>query len=93
MDKYENLVVLRNIFYKCFFIGLIFAIIAAGLYYPCKCLVVTLYHTNIGIRWDIYSAMWVLFVGLIKTIIVFLFLVPALAIHWAAHCYKKKHSI
>lgn len=92
MEKYENLVILRNILYKCFFIGLIFALVAAALYYPCKCVVMNLYHTNLTITSEVYTAMWVFFVGLIKTIVVFLFLVPALAIHWAGHCYKKKHA-
>lgn len=92
MDTNENLIILRNILYKCFFIGLIFVIIAAALYYPCKCAVMTLYQTNLTIRWETYTLMWVLFVGLMKTIIVFLFLVPALAVHWVSHCYKKKHA-
>lgn len=89
MEKYENLIVLRNILYKCFFIGLVFAIIAAALYYPCKCVVMNIYQTNLVIKWENYTMMWVFFIGLIKTLIVFLFLVPALATHWAAHCYKK----
>lgn len=93
MDINEKLIIVRNILYKCFFIGLIFLIIAAALYYPCKCAVMNLYHANLIITSEIYTAMWILFIGLIKTIIVFLFLVPALAVHWVAHCYKKKHSL
>lgn len=91
MKTQENLVILRNIFYKCFLIGIFFLIIAAALYYPCKCVVMNLYNTNLNIKLELYTTIWVLFVGLIKTILVFLFLVPALAIHWVAHCHKKKH--
>lgn len=87
MDIRENLIALRKIFYRCFFIGLLFLVIAAALYYPCKCVVMNLYHTNLNIRWELYTAMWVFFVGLIKTILIFLFLVPALAIHWVSKEY------
>lgn len=84
------LTILRNIFYKCFFVGVLFLILAALLYMPCKCLVSNLYQTGLGIGTQTYYDMWVSFVGLIKTILIFLFLVPAIAIHWAAHEYKKK---
>ena len=92
MDRYEILVIVRNIFYKCFFIGLVFLVAAALLYMPCRCIVANIYQTGFGISTDTYYDMWVSFVGLIKTILIFLFLVPALAIHSVAYGYKKKHQ-
>lgn len=89
METKENLIIVRNIFYKCFFIGLFFLIVAAALYYPCKCVVMNLYHTNLTITSEVYIAMWVFFIGQIKTILIFLFLTPALAIHLAANKIKE----
>lgn len=89
MDTKENLIILRNIFYKCFFIGIIFLILAALIYLPCECYVANTYKTFLGISVNTYHIMWVFFVGIIKTILIFLFLVPALAIHWTVHNYKK----
>lgn len=92
MDTKENLIILRNIFYKCFLIGLLFLVLAAIIYMPCRCLVANIYQYGFGISTETYYDMWVSFVGLIKTILIFLFLVPALAIHWVGHDYNKKHS-
>lgn len=92
MKTYENLVIIRNIFFKCFFIGLLFLIAATLLYMPCKCLLAEIYQIGFGIDTDTYYNMWVCFVGLIKTILVFFFLVPSLAIHWVAAEYNKKHK-
>lgn len=93
MDIKENLTVARNVFYKCFFIGLLFLIAAAFLYLPCKCYVARLYQAGLGISASTYYNLWAGFVGLIKTILIFLFLTPALAIHWVEYDYKKKHSM
>lgn len=91
METKENLIIFRDIFYKCFFIGLFFLIIAALLYMPCKCFLANIYQIGFGVRTEVYYNMWISFVGLIKTILIFLFLVPALAIHWVGHEYNKKH--
>lgn len=90
MEIKENLIVLRKIFYKCFFIGLLFLIIATLIYMPCKCILANFYQINLGISQEAYYNLWVGFVGLIKTILIFLFLVPALAIHWVSKEYSKK---
>lgn len=90
METKEILIILRNIFYRCFFIGVLFLILAAILYMPCKCLVSNLYQTGLGISTETYYDMWVSFVGVIKTILIFLFLVPALAIHSLELGYKKR---
>jgi len=93
METKEILIIVRNILYKCFLIGIFFLIVAAVLYMPCKCLVANIYQGGFGISAETYYDMWVSFVGLIKTILIFLFLVPALATHWVAHEYGKKHSV
>lgn len=90
MEIKENLIVLRKIFYKCFFIGLFFLIIATLIYMPNRFILADFYQMNLGIRIETYYNLWVGFVGLIKTILIFLFLVPALAIHWVSKEYNKK---
>jgi len=82
METKESLIIVRNIFYKCFIVGFIFLVMAALIYLPCKCYVANIYQTSFGIDAEAYYNMWACFVGLIKTIIIFLFLVPAIAIHW-----------
>lgn len=88
MEMKECLIVLRKIFYKCFFVGLIFLVVAALIYLPCKCYISNIYQTAFGIDVITYHNMWASFVGLIKTILIFLFLTPALAIHWVSKEYK-----
>lgn len=90
MKTNENLIILRNILYKCFFIGVLFLILATLLYMPCKCFLADLYLIGFGISAEAYYNMWVSFIGLIKTILIFFFLVPALSVHWVSHDYKKK---
>lgn len=91
MEIRENLIVLRNIFYKCFGVGLLFLIVATLLYMPCKCIVANIYQAGFGISTEVYYNLWVGFIGLIKTILIFLFLVPALAVHWECyHCSKQR---
>ena len=88
----ENIIVIRNIFYKCFIIGLLMLIIASIIYMPNKTLLADFYESVFGISDKAYYIMWVSFVGLIKTILVFFFLVPALALHWVTckHCKFNK---
>lgn len=90
MDTKEILIILRNIFFKCFFIGLILLIIATIIYMPCKCVLANIYLTKFGISTNVYYNLWVGFIGLIKTILIFLFLTPAIALHWSAKCQNKK---
>jgi len=78
----ENLIVIRNIFYKCFIIGLLMLIIAGLIYMPNRSILAAFYESIFGIDNEAYYLIWVCFVGLIKTILVFFFLVPALALQW-----------
>lgn len=91
METKENLIIIRDILYRCFFVGLLFLVLATLLYMPCKCFVANIYHTVFGIRTGAYYIMWAIFVGLIKTILIFFFLVPAIAIHiTACKCMEKR---
>ncbi len=81
MQVTEKLLLLRNILFKSFFIGLFFLILTVLLYMPCHCLVANFYHFNLGIGEPLYHLLWILFVGLIKVILIFFFLIPALAVH------------
>lgn len=92
MDIRETLMILRNIFYKCFFVGFIFLALAALLYMPCRCYVANFYQTYLGIGTVAYYNMWVSFIGLIKTILIFLFLVPGLSVHWVIYEYDIKNK-
>jgi len=92
MEKHENLIILRNILYKCFVVGFILFIVAILLYLPCKCYVANVYLTSFRISPETYDNLWVGFGGLIKVILVFLFLVPGLAVHWVAYDWGKKHK-
>lgn len=81
MEIKEKLYLLRNILFKSFVVGLLFLFAAILIYMPCKCLIAEIYQTKFMIPVGIYYAMWVSFIGLIKTILIFLFLVPSIAVH------------
>lgn len=89
MEIKDNFIALKSIFYRCFFVGLFFLVLATVLYMPCKCFVATFYQAVFGLSIDFYYKLWVVFVGIIKTILVFFFLVPALAIHSMLKKYDK----
>ena len=84
MDEKKKIITARNILIKCFVIGVFFMIIAGLSYLPCKCVVASVYKVVFGISTPIYNYLWAGFVGLIKTILIFGFLVPALALHWTS---------
>lgn len=84
MDEKKNIIIVRNVLLKCFVIGIIFLIIASLSYLPCKCVVASIYKVAFGIDTPIYNYLWAGFIGIIKTILIFGFLVPALALHWTS---------
>lgn len=92
MEPKEIFKLIRNLHYKCFLLGIIFFIMAAAVYMPCKCYVATVYQTVFGISEVAYYNMWAGFLGIIKVILIFFFLVPGLAIHWAEIVYNRKHQ-
>ena len=92
MEPKELFKLIRNLHYKCFLIGIVFFILAAFIYMPCKCYVANLYQTVFGISMSAYYNMWAGFLGIIKVILIFIFLVPGLAIHWAEIVYNRKNE-
>ncbi len=90
MDMKELLITLRDIHFKCFLVGFIFLVIAALIYLPCRCAIANIYQSFFGLSAEIYYKMWIFFVGIIKTILIFLFLTPAIACHWALKCHESK---
>lgn len=84
----EKLFIIRNIFFTSFIVGLFFLVIAALIYLPCQCAISGYYSKTFNISIESYNNMWVSFVGLIKTILIFLFLVPSIAIHIVARRQK-----
>jgi hypothetical protein len=81
MDR-DKMVFLRNSFYAAFFIGLIFALF----YFAATTLL-----WNTGVSWASYffkideeefGRLVLLFFIQLRIVIVFFFLVPALALHW-----------
>lgn len=92
METKELFKLIRNLHYKCFLIGAVFFVMAAAIYMPCKCYVATVYQTVFGISQVAYYNMWAGFLGAIKVILIFFFLVPGLAIHWAEIVYNRKNQ-
>lgn len=84
----ENIILLRNIFYKFFFIGLIFYIFTAIiLLFNNEWVINFIIHFYNLTRPEIYVLV-ASFIGWTKMIIVYLFLVPALGFHWTGYSLK-----
>lgn len=85
----ENIILLRNIFYKFFLIGFIFYILTAMFLLINNewiiNLIISIYHLT---RSEI-NLLIVCFIGWSKMTIIFFFLIPALGLHWTGHSLKK----
>jgi hypothetical protein len=82
--EYEKIIFFRNFFFRAFVIGLAFA-----LFY----LIATYLFWDIGVSWAThffkieekeFGRLVLLFFLELRVVLVFLFLVPALALHWMA---------
>jgi hypothetical protein len=82
--KHENIIFLRNFFFRAFVIGLLFALLF---------LVLTLTLWNTWTGWGAHlfavdekdlSRIVLQFFTLVRIVLIFFFLVPALALHWMA---------
>src|SRR5215212_8853967 len=82
--EYEKIIFFRNFFFRAFIVGLVFA-----LFY----FVATYLFWNTGISWTTHSfkieekefgRVVLLFFVELRVVLVFFFLVPALALHWMA---------
>lgn len=85
----ENIIILRNLFYKFFLIGFIFYILTALLFVFKNewviNLIIQFYHLTRG---EI-NLLIACFIGMTKMFLIFLFLIPALGLHWTSCCLKK----
>jgi len=89
---YENIIVLRNIFFRAFLIGLGFYFITVLTWLIGKEWLVSyaasLYEIN---RHDLLLLM-INFIAWMKGILLMLFLVPTLALHWTAGTIKDNEN-
>ena len=85
MEK-EKMIEVRNLFYKMTLIG--FVILIAGIIF-CAAFprFMTAYSRFLFGTGDISMALLMLF-GILKTLVLTLFLIPALALHWQINCKK-----
>ena len=85
----EKIILIRNIFYKCFLISFVHFIFASLFYMFNKewaaNFSANLYNIN---KHDFYLIL-IYFLGWMKMFIFYVFLVPALALHWTAFNLKK----
>ena len=82
--EHEKIIFLRNFFFRAFVIGVAFAL----LYFIVACAFWNTWATWIAYWFKVdekeFGRLVLLFFTQIRIVIVFLFLVPALALHWMA---------
>jgi len=85
----DNVVLVRNIFYKCFLIGFVCTIISFLFY---------VFNTDFSIGmiktyYQIEAKDAMVLIGyyfvLVRIVLVYFTLIPALALHWTSHALKK----
>lgn len=85
----EQIILIRNIFYKCFLISFVYYIFVAVFYmFNTEWAVkfsTGLYHIS---KENLYLLI-VYFIGWMKIFTFYVFLVPALALHWTSYMLKK----
>ncbi|OGH96668.1 MAG: hypothetical protein A2039_04630 [Candidatus Melainabacteria bacterium GWA2_34_9] len=88
----EKIILIRNIFYKCFLISFVYFIFVSLFYMFNKewaaNLSVHLYNLN---KENFYLFI-IYFIGWMKMFTFYVFLVPALALHWTANVLKKEQK-
>lgn len=85
----ENIILIRNIFYKFFFIGFIFYIFTAMILLFNNEWVINLIIHYYNLTRPEINVLVANFVGWTKMIIIYLFLIPALGLHWTGHSLKR----
>jgi len=89
----EKIIIIRNIFYKCFLISLVYFIFVSLFYMFNKEWTVNLSTGLYNISKDDLYLLMVYFLGWMKMFIFYVFLIPALALHWTANQLKKDQKI
>lgn len=84
----EKVILIRNIFYKLFFMGFLFYVFTAAFLLLNNTWTVNIIVNNFHlIRPEAYFLI-AYFIGWAKMIIILFFLFPALALHWTGHSIK-----
>lgn len=85
----ETIILMRNIFYKFFFIGfLLYVFTATMCLFHNEWLINLIIHIYHLTRPEIYLII-AYAIGWSKMITIFFFLIPALGLHWTGHNLKK----
>lgn len=85
----ENIILIRNIFYKFFLLGFIFYIFTAIFLLQNNTWAVNVIVYNFHITPSEANFLIAYFIGWSKMIIILFFLIPALVFHWTGHSIKK----
>lgn len=84
----ENIILIRNIFYKIFLIAFLFYIFSVVFFQLYNVWAINYVGTMFNITSNESSFLIAYFLGWMKTISLMFFLVPALALHWTGHNIK-----
>lgn len=85
----ENIILIRNIFYKLFLMGLIFYVLAVVLLVFNNAWVMNTIMNTFHLAPTEINFLIAYFIGSSKMIIILFFLFPALALHWTGYNLKK----
>jgi len=78
----DNLALIRDILLRSFIVGLIFLVIASITYCYLAPNIVNVSVGLYGIKAEDVPLLIVSFIGIMKAFLYFVFLIPAIAIHW-----------
>ena len=88
----DIIILIRNIFYRTFLIGLAFYLVSIVFWLIAKDSAAGIMSAMFGVsRQDIYQ-LTIYFIGWMKGIIFIFFLIPALALHWTGNVLKEKYK-
>lgn len=88
----DKLVLARNFLYKFFVAGFVILILSAVIYIFAKDYAIEMSGAWYGIDPEFIKYYAFVMLGLIKVVLIFFVLTPALALHWLICCCKKKNK-
>ena len=88
----ETIIIVRNVFYKCFLISLIYCIFVSLFYIFNKDWAANFSTGLYNISKENLYLLIVYFLGWMKIFVFYVFLTPALALHWTAYVLKKEQK-
>jgi hypothetical protein len=88
----ETIVLIRNILYKCVFISFIYFIFVVVFYMFNKNWAFNYTSNLYGVNKETFEFLLIYFIGWMKMFVFFIFLVPALALHWTSAVLKKQQK-